>query len=145
MYFVYSILMGLAALFTAPYWLIQGMRHGKYFSNLGDRLGFVITATDRLPTDRPGAIWIHAVSVGEALSGVALAKRLKEAYPKRPLVVSTTTQTGHALAKDSKLARTAMRYKINIPQLAAQVRSELSRKDKPVKNGPKPATSALRK
>ena len=91
MYFVYSILMGLAALFTAPYWLIQGMRHGKYFSNLGDRLGFVITATDRLPTDRPGAIWIHAVSVGEALSGVALAKRLKEAYPKRPLVVSTTT------------------------------------------------------
>ncbi|MGB2666168.1 MAG: glycosyltransferase N-terminal domain-containing protein, partial [Candidatus Acidiferrum sp.] len=100
MYFVYSILMGLAALFTAPYWLIQGMRHGKYFSNLGDRLGFVITATDRLPTDRPGAIWIHAVSVGEALSGVALAKRLKEAYPKRPLVVSTTTQTGHALAKE---------------------------------------------
>jgi hypothetical protein len=52
---------------------------------------------------------------------------------------------GQALAKDSKLARTAMRYKINIPQLAAQVRSELSRKDKPVKNGPKPATSALRK
>jgi hypothetical protein len=49
------------------------------------------------------------------------------------------------LAKDSKLARTAMRYKINIPQVTAQVRSELSRKDKPGKNAPKPAASPLRK
>jgi 3-deoxy-D-manno-octulosonic-acid transferase len=38
--------------------------------------------------------------VGEALSGVALAKRLKEVYPQRPLIVSTTTLTGHALAKE---------------------------------------------
>ena len=100
MYFVYSVLMGLAALLTAPYWLIQGLRRGKYLSNLGERLGFSHSAAHRLPADRPGAIWIHAVSVGEALAGVALAKRLKEAYPKRPLVVSTTTLTGHALAKD---------------------------------------------
>ena len=52
---------------------------------------------------------------------------------------------GQELAKDSKLARTAMRYKINIPQVTAQVRSELSRKDKPRKNAPKPAVSPLRK
>lgn len=100
MYFVYSILMGLAALLTAPYWLIQGLRHGKYLSNLGERLGFSHNAADRLPIERAGAIWIHAVSVGEALAGVPLAKRLKEAYPKRPLVISTTTLTGQALAKE---------------------------------------------
>lgn len=100
MYFVYSILMGLAALLTAPYWLIKGARHGKYLSNLGERLGFSHNAADRLPTERPGAIWIHAVSVGEVLAGVPLAKRLKEAYPKRPLIVSTTTLTGQALAKE---------------------------------------------
>jgi 3-deoxy-D-manno-octulosonic-acid transferase len=99
-YFVYSVLMGLAALLTAPYWLIQGLRHGKYLSNLGERLGFSLPALEKLPADRPGAIWIHAVSVGEALSGVALAKRMKEAYPKRPLIVSATTLTGHALAKE---------------------------------------------
>jgi 3-deoxy-D-manno-octulosonic-acid transferase len=92
--------MGVAALITAPYWLIRGLRHGKYLSNLGERLGFSYPALDKLPPDRPGAIWIHAVSVGEALSGVALAKRLKEAYPKRPLVISTTTLTGQALAKE---------------------------------------------
>jgi 3-deoxy-D-manno-octulosonic-acid transferase len=99
-YFVYSILMGLAALLTAPYWLIQGLRHGKYLLNLGERLGFSMPSLGKLPTNRPGAIWIHAVSVGEVLSGVPLAKRLKEAYPQRPLVVSTTTLTGNALAKE---------------------------------------------
>ena len=100
MYFVYSILMGVAALVTAPYWLIQGLQHKKYLSNLRERLGFSLPALQTLPAGRPGAIWIHAVSVGEVLSGVALAKRSKETYPKRPLVVSTTTLTGHAVAKE---------------------------------------------
>ncbi len=99
MYFVYSLLMGLAALLLLPYWLIQGLRHGKYLSNLSERLGFSFPSLNKLPADRAGAIWIHAVSVGEVLSGVALAKSLKQAYPDRPLVVSTTTMTGQALAR----------------------------------------------
>lgn len=92
--------MGLAALLTSPYWLIQGLRHNKYLSNLSQRLGFSIPELAKLPANHSGAIWIHAVSVGEALSGVTLAKRLKDAYPQRPLVISTTTQTGYALAKE---------------------------------------------
>ena len=40
------------------------------------------------------------MSVGEALAGVALAKRLKAAHPERPLIISTTTNTGQALAKE---------------------------------------------
>ena len=103
MYFVYSFLMGLFALLTSPYWLIQGLRHGKYLSNLGERLGLSMPGLEKLPADRPGAIWIHAVSVGEALSGVTLAHRLKDAHPQRPLFISTTTQTGYALAKQRNL------------------------------------------
>jgi 3-deoxy-D-manno-octulosonic-acid transferase len=38
--------------------------------------------------------------VGEALSGITLAKRLKQAYPERPLVISTTTLTGQALVRE---------------------------------------------
>ena len=100
MYFVYSLLMGLAALLLLPYWLIHGLRHRKYFSNLGERLGFSFPSLAKLPAERPGAIWIHAVSVGEVLSGVTLARRLKEAYPNRPLIVSTTTLTGQTLARE---------------------------------------------
>ena len=100
MYFLYSFFAAVAAVLSAPYWLIQGLRHGKYLSNLGERLGFSVPGVQGLPADRPGAIWLHAVSVGEALSGVALARRLKEAYPQRPLIVSTTTLTGYILAKE---------------------------------------------
>jgi 3-deoxy-D-manno-octulosonic-acid transferase len=99
-YFIYSFLMGFAALLLVPYWLVQGLRNGKYLSNLGERLGLSFPALAKLPAKFTGAIWIHAVSVGEALSGIALARRLKEAYPDRPLVISTTTQTGQALARE---------------------------------------------
>ncbi len=100
MYFIYSFLMGLAALLLLPYWLVQGLRHGKYLSNLGQRLGFSFPSLDQLPAQRKNAIWIHAVSVGEALSSVTLARRLKQDYPDRPLVISTTTQTGQALVRE---------------------------------------------
>jgi 3-deoxy-D-manno-octulosonic-acid transferase len=99
-YFIYSLLMGLAALLLVPYWLVQGLRHGKYLSNLGERLGFSYPSLDKLPANRAGAVWIHAVSVGEVLSGITLAKRLKAAYPDRPLIVSTTTITGQTLARE---------------------------------------------
>jgi len=99
-YFIYSLLMGLGALLLTPYWLIKGLRHGKYLSNLKERLGFSFPALAKLPADCAGAIWIHAVSVGEVLSGVTLARQLKAAYPDRPLIVSTTTITGQALARE---------------------------------------------
>jgi 3-deoxy-D-manno-octulosonic-acid transferase len=98
-YFIYSLLLGIAALALAPYWLVHGLRRGKYFSNLPERLGFSYPSF-KAGTNRPGAILLHAVSVGEVLSGVSLARRLKEAYPDRPLVISTTTITGNALARE---------------------------------------------
>jgi 3-deoxy-D-manno-octulosonic-acid transferase len=99
LYFIYSFLMGVAALLLAPYWAVKGIRHGKYFSNLGQRLGFSLPSVER-DNKRGGAIWVHAVSVGEVLAGVALARRLKEEYPERRLIVSTTTITGNTLARE---------------------------------------------
>src|SRR6266404_6491280 len=92
--------MGLAALLLTPYWLIQGIRHGKYLCNLKERLGLSFPALEKLPSSRTGAIWLHAVSVGEVLAGVTLAKRLKEEFKESLLVVSTTTITGQALARE---------------------------------------------
>jgi 3-deoxy-D-manno-octulosonic-acid transferase len=99
-YLVYSLLIGFAALLLTPYWVVQGLRHGKYFSNLAQRLGLSFPTLGKLPENRSGAIWIHAVSVGEALSGITLARQLKDKHPGRPLVVSTTTLTGQALARE---------------------------------------------
>jgi 3-deoxy-D-manno-octulosonic-acid transferase len=98
-YFVYSLLLGVAAIALTPYWLVQGLRHGKYLSNLGERLGFSYPSLKQVP-NLQGCILLHAVSVGEVLSGISLARRLKETYPDRRFIVSTTTITGQALARE---------------------------------------------
>ncbi len=99
MYFIYSFLLAIAALALLPYWLVQGLRHGKYLSNLGERLGLSYPSLQKLGAPK-NSILLHAVSVGEVLSGVTLARKLKEAYPDRLLIISTTTITGQALARE---------------------------------------------
>jgi 3-deoxy-D-manno-octulosonic-acid transferase len=99
-YFIYSFLLALAAVALTPYWVVRGLRHGKYFSNLLERLGLAFPGLPKAISGPDGAIWLHAVSVGEALSAAALARKLKERFPGRPLIVSTTTLTGQALVRE---------------------------------------------
>lgn len=44
-------------------------------------------------------VWIHAVSVGEAIAVSGLVKRLKEQRPDIAFVISTITDTGRAVAR----------------------------------------------
>lgn len=99
MYFLYSVLTVVALLVLLPYFLVKGLRTGKYIHNLGERLGYLPPG---FSANRAAgaAIWVHAVSVGEALAGLPLARRLKARFPDRPLYVSTTTSTGQALARE---------------------------------------------
>jgi 3-deoxy-D-manno-octulosonic-acid transferase len=49
--------------------------------------------------DGDESIWIHAVSVGEALTARALVADLRERYPGLRIYMSTTTMTGQQVAK----------------------------------------------
>jgi 3-deoxy-D-manno-octulosonic-acid transferase len=46
-------------------------------------------------------VWLHCVSVGEANAALPLARRIKEQFPQLSLVVSTTTNTGQKIARES--------------------------------------------
>ncbi|GGY12430.1 lipid IV(A) 3-deoxy-D-manno-octulosonic acid transferase [Paludibacterium paludis] len=46
----------------------------------------------------PGAIWIHAVSVGETRAAEPLVRALREAWPDAPLLFTQMTPTGRATA-----------------------------------------------
>ena len=84
----------------ALYLLYRGIRDRRYFGHIGERLGFL---PDSLQTTGSGAIWFHAVSVGEVLSIVQLLRRLRAERPSVQLFVSTTTLAGRATA-EQKLA-----------------------------------------
>jgi len=51
----------------------------------------------RSPRDR--VIWIHAVSLGEVLAVSGLVEQIQQAFPQHRVLVSTTTDTGQALAR----------------------------------------------
>ncbi len=49
-------------------------------------------------------VWIHAVSVGEAIAAIPIIKGLKERSPEQDIIVTTTTSTGaEQIAKLGKL------------------------------------------
>ena len=107
MYFFYRILTAAGMLILAPYYALRGWRRGEPSQALRERLGGVppeIIARAAVSSSAkgvsPGAIWIHAVSVGEVLAAQPLVEGLKRRFPARTVFVSTTTETGQQLARE---------------------------------------------
>jgi 3-deoxy-D-manno-octulosonic-acid transferase len=98
MYLAYSLLTLLALVVVSPYFLYQAIRYQKYIGSLRQRLGFLPITFN---VDAEESIWIHAVSVGEALTARALAADLKARYPRLRLFLSTTTMAGQQVARRS--------------------------------------------
>jgi 3-deoxy-D-manno-octulosonic-acid transferase len=98
MYLLYSVLTLAVFVAVSPYFLYQAIRYKKYIGSLRQRLGF-LPITFNL--DAEASIWIHAVSVGEALTARALAADLKARYPRLRLFLSTTTIAGQQVARRS--------------------------------------------
>lgn len=95
MYLLYNLALAAGLVVSAPWWLWRGWRDGKYLDSLGQRFGL------RLP-ERPGSgplVWVHAVSVGEALAARPLLAGVRDRLPDHRVVVSTTTRTGQGVAR----------------------------------------------
>src|SRR5215210_8168473 len=88
MYAVYSVLSGLFFAVMSPYFVYQAIRYQKYIGSLRQRLGYLPITFN---VDGEESIWIHAVSVGEALTARALVTDLRQRYPRLRLYLSTTT------------------------------------------------------
>jgi 3-deoxy-D-manno-octulosonic-acid transferase len=98
MYALYSVLIVVFFVVTSPYLLYQAVRYRKYVTSLPQRLGILPVSFN---VDADDSIWIHAVSVGEVLTARALLQELRERYPRLRIFLSTTTITGHQVARNN--------------------------------------------
>jgi 3-deoxy-D-manno-octulosonic-acid transferase len=97
---VYSSLLLAALVLGAPYWLLRMATSGRYRAGLAGRLGLVPKELRAAVAGRD-VVWVHAVSVGEAVAATRLVAESEAALGDGwAVVVSTTTATGQALARE---------------------------------------------
>jgi len=84
-------------------------------TRLGERYGHIDQRAD-LPA---APIWIHAVSVGESVGAVALARALRLRRPEIPLLVTTNTVTaaGRVAAQPAELGLTHLYQPLDHPDM----------------------------
>jgi 3-deoxy-D-manno-octulosonic-acid transferase len=93
MILIYDLLFIISVLWYLPVYAFKRKFHRGFLM----RLGFLPPdIKNKLGDARP--IWLHAVSVGEVNALRLLLKGLHKEYPHTPLIISTVTPTGNAVA-----------------------------------------------
>jgi 3-deoxy-D-manno-octulosonic-acid transferase len=93
MYALYVLLTCLALPFALVAEAWAALRDPDSRGRVAQRLGFVP------PAPAPGALWLHAVSVGEVQAAASLLAALRKRHPALPVVLTTVTATGAQRAR----------------------------------------------
>src|SRR5688572_2804117 len=103
MYYLYNVLVYLAAPVAILVHLWRGLRDPSYREGLAERFGL----GPIIPGD---TIWIHAVSVGEVQAAQSLIAQLQKRHPRYRILLTTVTPTGAARARHLFGNRVHLRY-----------------------------------
>lgn len=95
--FFYDLSLLLISLLALPKILWQWAVQGKYRNSFSERLKGTVP---QMPLDAQ-VIWIHAVSMGETRAVIPFFRLLQKNHPDALIVISSTTETGHAEAQRS--------------------------------------------
>ena len=93
---LYNWLLPLFLLLAAPAWLLRMARRGGLDARLLQRLGMFQRPAE---FESVGAIYVHAVSVGEVRMALRLIAEWLKRHPEERFVIAATTSTGFQLAE----------------------------------------------
>lgn len=96
--FIYNLFFPLVFVAMLPGFLLRMFRRGGYQEKFGQRLSRY-SAEDRARLAAGKWTWVHSISVGETLVALKLARELRRREPDTNIVLSVTTSTGFALAR----------------------------------------------
>jgi len=121
LWIVYNLLFPIVFLFMLPKFLSRMLKRGGYFQHFEQRIGhFGHKTKAQLREER--RVWVHAVSVGEIYVALRFIKAYREAYPETFFALSTTTSTGHAIARKEIDPRDVLFYfPVDLPVVIKKV------------------------
>ena len=96
--FIYNLLMPPVFLAFLPRLIVKYRSRGGWKDTYGERFARFGSREAELKKFH-GAVWIHAVSVGETIVALSMIRRYLERFPKRKFILSTTTTTGQDVAR----------------------------------------------
>ena len=106
---LYSLLVTIAAVLAAPWYLARYGLRGRPRGYWRERMGLLPECFGRGKEIGEGAIWIHAVSVGETLAVAGLISEMNRRFPGRLVYLSHVTPTGRA-AGEARIPHVAGRF-----------------------------------
>ena len=92
---LYTLILIGAGIASLPYLLWRCLRGATYLRDLSERFGGVSFPHG----EAEGCLWFHAASVGEVQGLQPIIAALHDRFPSRPVVLSTFTPAGKALAQ----------------------------------------------
>ena len=95
MFVLYTLALVGAGIIALPFVLWRCLRGATYLRDFPERLGGCPPA----PAQLNGCLWFHAASVGEVQGLQPIVEALHDRFPSRPVVFSTFTSTGKAMAQ----------------------------------------------
>jgi 3-deoxy-D-manno-octulosonic-acid transferase len=120
-WFAYNILFAIGFTLMLPKFLMRMWRRGGYRVGFMQRFGRYDAALLAAIQDRP-RIWVHAVSVGEVFVALHFIEVMRSAFPGTGYILTTTTSTGHALAKEKLAEEDVLLYfSADFPAIARRV------------------------
>lgn len=118
---IYNLLFPVVFLFMLPKFISRMLKRGGYGQHFEQRIGHFGTQTKARLREQK-RIWVHAVSVGEIYVALRFIKAYRTAHPDAFFALSTTTSTGHAIARSELDPKDVLFYfPVDLPFIITKV------------------------
>lgn len=120
---VYNLLMPLFLLVSIPGYLIKMKRRGGFGTGLSERFGIYKKPANEEPKN---GLYVHAVSVGEVFIALKFIREWVK-HHQEPVILSTSTATGHQVVRDAALPGVRALYSpLDVPGLSGRCLSRFN-------------------
>ena len=113
----YNLLLPVFLVISIPGYLIKMKKRGGFGTGLLERFGIYKCPASEEPK---GGLYVHAVSVGEVFIALKFIREWSKTHDE-PVILSTSTATGHQVARDAALPNVRPLYSpLDVPGLSGR-------------------------